>query len=194
MTGPAFALKLSIINTSVQFENLRLKPDGNFEGDGNFGVNNNLIWDKNAFSEHKYPASLRFKWFVTAANHFDYPVILGKVSFKLYEDDIGPFDQLVQDYPLADQKTPPIKIQPGVQVTNLDQSDSTIQYVSSNAINDKTAFGGTLEFILKDVHVTATQHVPGPLPILGAAAAFSYSRKLRRSLKLKVDDAGSKKL
>jgi hypothetical protein len=35
--------------------------------------------------------------------------------------------------------------------------------------------------------------VPGPLPLLGAAAAFTYSRKLRRSLKPKGGDANSQK-
>jgi hypothetical protein len=45
-------------------------------------------------------------------------------------------------------------------------------------ITDETAWTLSTPF-----STSSTTHVPGPLPALGAAAAFSFSRKLRKSIK-----------
>lgn len=92
------------------------------------------------------------------------------------------------------QRTPKIKILPGQEVSNRQQDRSATQsFESAVAGQYYDGFNLPLKFILKDEHVTATRHVPGPLPLLGAAAAFSYSRKLRRSLKSKGGDASYQK-
>jgi hypothetical protein len=68
-------------------------------------------------------------------------------------------------------------------------SGQTYHYVQSGFFTSAFgAFTGTFEGP-GDVQFSAfsaPSEVPGPLPILGAAAAFGYSRKLRRRLKTKL--------
>jgi hypothetical protein len=87
----------------------------------------------------------------------------------------------------------PVKIGPHQILLNPTNAPSTTQSFSVFAFvpNINPTVDKNLEFSIVDQHVTATRHVPGPLPLLGAAAAFSYSRKLRRSLKPKVGDVSS---
>jgi hypothetical protein len=47
-----------------------------------------------------------------------------------------------------------------------------------------TGSPGVGDVVITDFEFAATYHVPGPLPILGAGAAFAWSRKLRNRLKV----------
>ena len=51
-------------------------------------------------------------------------------------------------------------------------------------LSQGTPTGGPPFALLSAVSLTDTTPVPGPLPVLGAAAAFGASRKLRRRIKL----------
>ena len=47
-----------------------------------------------------------------------------------------------------------------------------------------TVTGGEIQTVQSDIITAAnTTNVPGPLPVLGAGAAFSFSRRLRRRIK-----------
>jgi hypothetical protein len=58
--------------------------------------------------------------------------------------------------------------------TNLSPGNITADaWITSTAVNAST-FGLT---------IGAVQEVPGPMPVLGAAAAFGFSRRLRRRIR-----------
>jgi hypothetical protein len=52
-------------------------------------------------------------------------------------------------------------------------------YILDTATPGTVGNGGMID----NYQNTFTQQVPGPLPILGAGAAFGYTRKLRRRVK-----------
>jgi hypothetical protein len=60
-----------------------------------------------------------------------------------------------------------------------DGSESGTAYGSVLYVNDSWQPPGAIDNISNEY----AQHVPGPLPLLGAGAAFGFSRKLRRRLK-----------
>lgn len=57
-------------------------------------------------------------------------------------------------------------------------------YVYSTSSNSYYGFDGPAA-------VSATAHVPGPLPVLGAAAAFGFSRQLRKRVKRSANAAST---
>ena len=48
---------------------------------------------------------------------------------------------------------------------------------------DTPTRSGGFAYLGPNLNLLQTQAVPGPLPILGTAAAFGYSRKLRKRIK-----------
>lgn len=70
-----------------------------------------------------------------------------------------------------------------VPLTLLNGNQYSLSFVASNVAQTTLP---TDQIILEDVFV---RQVPGPLPVLGALAAFGWSRKLRN--KIKVADAGA---
>jgi hypothetical protein len=177
----AKALNLNPTSAFVQIENLdRPDPMGPFLNTHTFG-SNSLPWDPDAFANNLYPEHIFFKWFIHVQNNFMFPVILHEVSFKLFEDD-AVFDDFIKPIVLA---TPPIKLLPGQILSNPPEATSTKQKLTPAEINATfDVINTNLEFIIKDVTVTAKPHdVPGPLPLLGVGAMISASRKLRRKTK-----------
>ena len=188
LDSPAFALKLTTISTSAFYEdNVDDNPDNIFPWDAR---KSNLTPE-----EGGYPESIPFRWFITARNDNNFDVILKKVSFQLFSDGGPPLVQLRKVGRPFHLTPPPIKVEKNQTVRNLPRFGSTTQHFTVAEIEPfDPSRARNLSLFVAEAHVTVQKHVPGPLPALGAAAAFSYSRKLRRSLKLKVDDAGSKKL
>ena len=182
--SPVFALKLTTLDAFVTYKNGTADPD-------------DFFWDKAKYSKSEaeggYPNLIPFKWFILAKNENKSKVILKKVSFQLQSNG-GPNGAMVDVGPLIHLTPPSFKVSVNEQVGNIPESGSTTQYFHKAAIfpsdPDTSRF---LQLDLSNAHVTVVKHVPGPLPLLGAAAAFSYSRKLRRSLKAKGGDASCQK-
>jgi hypothetical protein len=183
--------------------------NGNFIGDSVFKGSSSQI-DRTPKQNQKivdikdsFPDKIRLRWFITVKSQYDFPVNLRSVQFDLREGDVF-FDDWLGGFPLKNQRTPRVKLMPGQTATNLERFGSTTQQVAiknvlRSTINDAKFEGKkpSLEFILTDIEARADKHpdptgVPAPLPLLGAAAAFSYSRKLRKSLKSQLDDASNR--
>jgi hypothetical protein len=106
--------------------------------------------------------------------HFEFDI-------SLFEDDII-FDDFLGKQTVSLQQTEVTQNQNGGW-------EKSLNLTFLNASNAFTGFGD--DYILKQSGFRCSPgatdcngvDVPGPLPLLGAAAAFGYSRKLRKSIK-----------
>jgi hypothetical protein len=78
---------------------------------------------------------------------------------------------------------PPINISADGLLSTGTHPASHIDIITKDTLSAKVMTPNVFNWYNWDHEIKAVHSVPGPLPILGAAAAFGYSRKLRKRLK-----------